>query len=97
MTKMMSRQRSEDAIHQALLQAGECNLDPIDDSQHNRRVKYNLNKFKQTSSIDGFKKGEAETIRRVLDEIELVSVKRMSEVNHRVYVGTQLSSIHYGN
>ena len=68
--------------------AGEYHLDvddTLDDSNHDLMSMSSgagaaMAKFKTAvNSIRGYKKGEAETIRRVLDEIEVISVKRMSE------------------
>jgi len=66
--------------------AGEYHLDDtLDDSSYDLMsmsagAGAAMTKFKTSvNSIRGYKKGEAETIRRVLDEIEVVSVKRMSE------------------
>ncbi|KAL7537805.1 hypothetical protein ACHAXR_008105 [Thalassiosira sp. AJA248-18] len=73
----------EDAVRANLLKADEYHLDSFGDSDHHTaslaalsKVKTAVNSIKQQSC---YKKGEAETIRRVLDEIELISVKRSSE------------------
>lgn len=70
----------EDAIHQALLQANEYNLDDSNQRNSITGVSSALSKFKMAAQTNiTYKKAEAETIRAVLDEIELVSVKRASE------------------
>lgn len=73
----------QDVLHESLLKAGEYHLDHYDDDSgrdHTLRQSTVISKLKSAvNDIKGYKKGEAETIRRVLNEIEMVSVKRMSE------------------
>lgn len=78
---LSSTDMDEDAIHayESLFKAEAYGLDPLTDGGGRSRLSA-VAKFKSAAkSIKDYKKGEAETIRRVLDEIELISVKRMSE------------------
>lgn len=78
----------EDALHENILKANEYQFDR-DDSLHGsfhggrRRSDAAMSAVAKIraamASRRDYKKGEAETIRNVLDEIDLISVKRMSE------------------
>eukprot|EP00578_Thalassiosira_sp_NH16_P005214 CAMPEP_0181135722 /NCGR_PEP_ID=MMETSP1071-20121207/32806_1 /TAXON_ID=35127 /ORGANISM="Thalassiosira sp., Strain NH16" /LENGTH=103 /DNA_ID=CAMNT_0023222393 /DNA_START=139 /DNA_END=451 /DNA_ORIENTATION=- len=77
---------NEDDIHESLLKLQNFDFDPVKDRDDSRyagggeTAALVASKFKAAvNSIKDYKKGEAETIRRVLDEIDMVSVKRMSE------------------
>lgn len=72
--------RQDDDVRANILQAGEYHLD---DNGHNFRKKIGFGAkvhfANAVSNMINFQRGEAETIRRVLDEIDHVAVKRMSE------------------
>ena len=70
----------EDTIHESLLKFREYDLDRSSHHSLDFTTTSVVDKFKVAAkSASDYKKGETATIRKVLDEIELVSVKRMSE------------------
>ena len=73
----------EDAIVEKLFKTSEYHLG-VDDSftsnQSSSTKSDAIHLWKNAAKgVQDYKKGEKETIRRVLDEIELISTKRMSE------------------
>ncbi|KAL9184752.1 hypothetical protein ACHAXT_012722 [Thalassiosira profunda] len=68
----------DDAVVESLIKAQEYHLDSFGDTSSDHRT--SVDKFRDAAhGIRHYKKGEAATIRRVLDEMEVVSAKRTSE------------------
>lgn len=77
---------AEESVREALLKAGEYHLDSARDDDGGglgSGAAAALGAASRMKSIAagarGYRKGEAETIRRVLDEIEVLSLRRMAE------------------